>query len=88
MAIPSMLNLDLGLDERAFVNPNRPLSEEAKAEIIEESARQREEWQARQDGSPGGILRDPWVQRGLALIVGAFVGGGVAYLVFGRKRGE
>ena len=37
-------------------------------------------------GTPGGILRDPWVQRGLALIVGAFVGGGIAYVVFGRKE--
>lgn len=84
MAIPSMFN--------ASLTNNLPgLNEQARNAIIREAAQQgadiAEGGTGREgdQGTPAGILRDPWVQRGLALIIGAFVGGGVAYLVFGGK---
>jgi len=88
MAVPSMFN---------FALP--PLTESAQRQLYVEMEQQRQQIEEtgsnvegdgsmRSEGSPGGILRDPLVQKGLALIVGAFVGGGISYLVFGRKRGE
>lgn len=77
MAIPSMFNASL-------TNGFPGLNEQARNAIVREAAQQEAEGGAR-EGSPSSILRDPWVQRGLALIVGAFVGGGIAYMVFGRK---
>ena len=88
MALPSMFNTSVQNElfseaqQKALI---REVEQQA-ADVAATGSNVEGEGGGREDGTPGGILRDPWVQRGLALIIGAFVGGGIAYVVFGRKE--